>query len=706
MSAWAHSANEAGQRQSLRDHLLNTASLARDFAAAFDAAEAGWTTGLLHDAGKASPEWQERLACLEVGLPTRRADHKSLGAEICHEGGFRHGCLAIAGHHGGIPDHDQRPTDAPAPETLELFHEAVPEAAGLRPIAELVPPAWLKDIAVAEFGTRMLHSCLVDADYLDTSAHFAGSTVSPSATADMSALSAQLQHARRAFLSGRPASPVDLHRDAVFEACLQHAADSPGVFRLSAPTGSGKTIAAAAFALRHAELHGKRRVIVAVPFTTITEQNAAVYRSLLGDDVVLEHHSAVEPERLAGRGVENWDAPFVVTTTVQLFDSLFSNKPSKTRKLHRLAHSVIVLDEVQAIPEHLLLPILDGLKVLVEHFAVTVVMASATQPTWEVLKPWRDAHLTPREIVPDPPSLFSALRRVRYQWLPSLGVDDLVERANSVSASLVVVNTTGNARTIANRMMEQDDASTLHLSTRMCRAHRGQVLAEVRTRLADGEAVHLVSTQLIEAGVDLDFPTVMRQEAPAASLIQAAGRANREGRSDLGQVIIFGSDELATIRDYRTALGITRLCFADNPSLLDDPDAVSGYYAMLYAAAATDSSAMEIQRSRRQLAFQHIANQFHMINDASVDVIVDWEGSVHERTMNFLSNRMRRGLEVLPMGMLRSLQPFTVSLPEHFAKRPEIAALIEAPIPGIHFWQGNYDPMTGIGDDAPLSYVY
>ncbi|HIW28766.1 MAG TPA: CRISPR-associated helicase Cas3' [Candidatus Luteococcus avicola] len=707
MTIWGHSRNEAGKRQTLRDHLLGTAHMAREFAEPMGVPEAGWTVGLLHDVGKVSREWQHRLLCLEAGVDAAAVNHKDLGAEYCLSGGFLHGCLVVAGHHGGIPDIGQRPQGLIDPHLWAAVRQAVPEVEELPELRGLLPPEWTADVALGEFGIRMLHSCLVDADYLDTAAHFANSTPQRAEPADMAALLERVLVSRREFLAVRAASPVDQQRNLVFDACVTKAEDSPGVFRLSAPTGAGKTIAAAAFALRHCSIHNKRRVVVAVPFTSVTEQNAAVYRSLLGDGVVLEHHSAVEPEQLAGRGVENWDAPFVVTTTVQLFESLFSNKPSKTRKLHRLVNSVIVLDEVQAIPDRLLVPILDALRILVDHFGVTVLMASATQPTWEALKPWRERGLDPREIVTDRRDLFRTLRRVRYEWRTLASIEELAREALSGQASLTVVNTTANSRLVAREYADRvGPEGVRHLSTRMCRAHRTEVLAEVKRRLESGSPVHLVSTQLIEAGVDVDFPVVLRQEAPAPSLIQAGGRANREGHLSSGRVFVFDCPELATIRDYATPLSLTRVCFADNPDGLDDPEIVADYYRRLYSAAATEEQARGVQLGRQQLAFAQVAALFRMIEDDTTSVVVDWQGLVHTQLLADLSERMRHGLDVVPMRLLRDVQPFTVALPSRLAATPEISARIHEPARGLRLWRGPYDSTTGIGETEPMSYVF
>jgi len=369
--------------------------------------------GLLQDAGKAWPQWKRRLLEVEsrsgrdgrVGVP-----HKQLGTRLLTR---RAGpaSVCVLGHHGGLEEYGDFKKEALAPLTEDdqgtraaLVAEA-PEVAPLLEDSEaLLPAAWRSSRLVLEMGTRLAFSALVDADHLDTAAHF-DCLDRPRVrdTADMAALLARFQARRAALLAGRPPSPIDDLRAEVYEAAVAAAVGRPGIYRLPAPTGAGKTMTAAAFGLHHAARHGKARVIVAVPYITITEQNAAVYRSLLGGDVVLEHHSAVEQdERRARLGAENWDSPFVVTTTVQLFDSLFGRKPSRCRKLHRLANAVVVLDEVQALPADLLLPILDGLRLLSEHFGTTVLLTSATQPSFQRLSVWAPLQDRITEVIPRP----------------------------------------------------------------------------------------------------------------------------------------------------------------------------------------------------------------------------------------------------------------------------------------------------------------
>jgi CRISPR-associated endonuclease/helicase Cas3 len=611
---WAHSVNDLGERHELADHARGTAALSRRFGESFGAAELCGALGLLHDAGKAAGAWQQRLMVVEgtgqpVGLP-----HKRLG---CFLLGGRAGpaAMCVLGHHGGLGDREAwlrvatGDLDADAVDARPAFLDAVPEAATLLAEPEaLLPALWRpqRHRDVLEMGLRLSFSALVDADHLDTAAHFrgrrAGEVREP---VDFAGLLAQFERARADALAARPASPVDGVRTEVYEAAVAAAAGPAGVYRLPAPTGAGKTMAAAAFGLHHAVRQGKSRVIVAVPFITITEQNAAVYRDLLGKDAVLEHHSAVDSDyRNAKLGAENWDAPFVVTTTVQLFDSLFGRKPARSRKVHRLANAVVVLDEVQALPTDLLLPILDGLRLLAEHFGTTVLLASATQPTFQRLSVWRPLQERIHEVIPDPTGLYERLRRVRYEWRlgpPMLELSEVADEVAGHDQVLVVVSTVAAARQMFRLLRERRGEAVRHLSTRMCPAHRRAVLGEVHDRLAAGEPVSLVSTQLIEAGVDVDFPVVFRAISPADSLQQAAGRANREGRRPgPGLVVVFEAADAPVPPFYRTAVGQTRLHFGPGKADPDDRAALDRYYTGLY-------NALNLERAKRGRPFKPTA---------------------------------------------------------------------------------------------------
>ncbi len=758
---WAHSVNEVGVRHALVDHLRGTAELASGFAAAFGGAEAGRLLGLAHDAGKASCLWQEGLVRAEAHGAPVGVDHKALGVYVAHDR-LPLSQLILHGHHGGLTNRltvgsklrdevaaggENRRAQAQAalvPLLPELFAATAP----------VKLPAGCESGTEKEMLVRMLYSALVDADGLDTAAHRWAAPPAVAPPADMTQLWDRFTSRRERWLRDRTACPVDALRAEVYDECVA-AADGPGgIYRLPAPTGSGKTLASAAFALRHAALRGKARVIVAVPFRTITEQNAAVYRGLLDDDdpasvpVVLEHHSSINLDALpptrpgaaagaaaAGGGgrswarlaAENWDAPFVVTTTVQLFESLFARRPARMRKVHRLANAVIVLDEVQALPALLLPPILDALRVLTQQFGTTVLLASATQPQWWELSALRDVPV--RDLITHPAPLYAALRRVTYEWWldPRPTLAQVAARAAQERQALVIVNTVANARTVAdelathpqaaeNRSTGQDDhggkaqhgleRQVFHLSTSMCAAHRRDVLRLVTARLGKGAPVWLVSTQLIEAGVDVDFPVVFRAMAPADSLQQAAGRANREGRLGLGggRVVVFAASDGGQPPAYRTAVAVTTAHMGPGKADPDDSDALAATYRHLYRALDVEGSSRGavIQDNRRNLDFLAVtegpereaggerdrSQAFRLIDDDTVPVVVSYGTADQLAQRAALLDRARAGMDGLA---LRGLQPWTTSIWRATAARPEVAALLRPVAGDLMEWVGPYD---------------
>lgn len=737
---WAHSENLAGLRHRLDDHLRGTATLASRFAEPFGGAGVAWWLGLLHDAGKASCEWQRRL--LEVtgtGRPVG-IDHKLLGARLARERGLGSFALAVAGHHGGLMSpsmldgklrsltgaEKSREGDA-----LEVLERVLPE---IGDTAHVELPGFWQDRLVREMAIRLCFSALCDADFLDTAAHFSGSA-SPAIRAgtDFRMLRDRYERAREALLSGRHPSPVDAARETVYQACLRASASQPGVFRLAAPTGSGKTISVGGFALHHAAAHKLRRVVVAVPFLTITEQNAQVYRDLLeppgAGGIVLEHHSGADLDQAGRRwarlAAENWDAPFVVTTTVRLFESLFDRRPAAMRRLHRLAGAVIVLDEVQSLPHQMLIPILDALRTLVSHFGATVVLASATQPDFWFLSPWHELEAT--EIIPDPAELTAELRRVGFEWCldPGLGLAELAADAAANQQAMVVVNTTADARTVFGAWRGSVPAGTAwHLSTRMCADHRRRVLAEVRRRLAGHERVLLVSTQLIEAGVDVDFPVVYRVIAPADSLLQAAGRANREGKlASRGRVIIVDPHDAGSPPAYRTLVAATRTHFGPGKADPDDPEALRAYYQAVYGALNLEhvrSVGQVIQAARRKLDFSAVTDgpadpgsdrrdrryAFRMITDDGIALVTPRgaDGKARQEEIRKLAERVRTADHPDPQD-LRKLQPYLTTVHPSAARRLGVTALMlpifgEPGQPGsLAEWTGEYDQDTGIDLD-------
>jgi len=733
---WAHSVNVLGRRHLLTDHVRATAHVAARFAAPFGGDQVAWWLGLLHDAGKASCVWQDGLGRAETIGGRVGVDHKRLGTRLALARGLGHFAMAIQGHHGGLD------TATGLQQWLEMTKGAVPDLAETervvrRLLPELAndgsvefPDPWRSQPLVAEMAVRLVFSALCDADFLDTAAHFEGSAAPRlRAEEDFSAMRDRFEAARRTWRSGRVAGPVDTVREDVYDRCVIAAKTPPGVFRLAAPTGSGKTLAAAGFGLHHAAMHGMRRVIVAVPFLTITEQNAAVYRQLLEDGVggvVLEHHSGVRLdtdsparrwERLAA---ENWDAPFVVTTTVRLFEALFDRRPAAMRRVHRLAGAVLVLDEVQSLPHDMLVPILDALKTLVAHFGTTVLLASATQPDFWHLSPFRT--LPAVDIVADQQQLVPRLRRVRFEWRidPSPTLAEVAREATECSSALVVVNTTRDAQTVFDHWRTARPGASWHLSTRMCPAHRWRVLDAVRARLAAGERTLLVATQLIEAGVDVDFPVVFRTLAPADSLLQAAGRANREGRlPEGGRVVIVDPPDAGQPPAYRPLVGATRVYFGPGKADPDDPSALRSYYRAVYGSLNLEDVShvgQRIQAARCRFDFRAVADgprdavtqrvdrasAFRMIRDDGFTVITPDGAADGERgRVTDLIIQLRSSARP-EMAVLRQLQPYTTTLHRSVLRRPGVVALLrpvlgEIEEPGaLAEWVGGYDLDTGI----------
>jgi CRISPR-associated endonuclease/helicase Cas3 len=718
---WAHSKGGSGNWHPLEEHLRATGALARRFAEPFGAGDLAEALGLLHDAGKASCVWQDRLRVVAGTGKRVGVDHKKLGARLLR-GVAGPAVLGILGHHGGLTSKtaldelDAEELGADDLVTTNRLIKALPEAQRIIDGPALVPEAWLRDPLVFEMGVRLTFSALVDADHLDTAAHsdgLDGPEVRPDA--DMAALFRCFAEERAKKLADRPSSALNRLREELYAAAIAAAAGPPGLYRLPAPTGSGKTMTAAGFALRHAALHGKSRVIVAVPFVTITEQNAQEYRDLLGEETVLEHHSAVESDKRRHRlGAENWDAPFVVTTTVQLFDSLFGRKPARSRKLHRLANAVIVLDEVQSLPIPLLVPILDGLRVLTEYFGTTVLLASATQPAFEHLEVWRSQQIP--NIVDDPTTVYEQLRRVRYEWWldPRPTLADVAAQVATERQALVVVNTVGDARTMVRELEQRTSTPVWHLSARMCPAHRRTVLAEVRKSLNDGESVLLVSTQLIEAGVDIDFPAVYRALAPADSLQQAAGRANREGqRPELGRCIVFDASDAGQPPVYRVPVDQTKLCFGPDRANPDNLGALSDYYRRLYEALNTDGGKRvnTIQKNRRELDFQSVADgpPYDVINPSARDSVLAFRMLDEETVPVVVTEYDTRAEELLDelrvtdgsrRRIYQDLQQFTVAMSAKLLERPDIAALCEPVFRDgdLREWRGHYHEKLGVDE--------
>lgn len=720
--AYAHSKNSAGDRHELVTHLTAVAAMARGFADKFGAGDLAYWAGVWHDAGKFNPEFQDYLFRCEANSQAKGTgpDHKRAGAKLAMVH-FQPLSLLMKGHHGGLPSRQELPGWLKEPSAQAAVEEALTLARaelGDRADPAIPPtqPPWVQDAPGAEFFLRMLFSTLVDADCLDTEAHCnPDRAVAREVAIDVAELWTTLEADQARLLVGAPATPVNRVRREVYAACPDAAALAPGFFRLAVPTGGGKTRSGLAFALRHALTHKLVRVIIAVPYTSIIEQTAQVYREIFQDGrAVLEHHSAVggheldadapvTPDMLWSRlAAENWEAPVVVTTTVQLFESLLGRRTSACRKLHNLARSVIVLDEVQTLPPHLLETTLDVLRRLVTNYGVSVVLCTATQPALDESPGFKGLPGI-REIVPAVTEHFEALARVRYEW-PCLTEKwswaRVAEESRSAAQAMVVVNTKADALAMLEAL---DSPDALHLSTLLCGAHRRVVLSEVRRRLAAAQPCLLVATQVVEAGVDLDFPLVLRAFGPLDRIVQAAGRCNREGNLiGLGRVVIFATeDEHQPPGAYRIGSDVAKVLLrgAGSDPRLRDPATFTAYFRNYYRSLELDRN--KVEESRMSLDYPEVAKRYRLIDDDTVAVVVRYRGSDGgEERIDALLDELRQYPQ-RSRGIARRLQPYIVGVRQRLLDSFVRAGLAVEAMPGLWEWHGKYDVVRGIGDGEP-----
>ena len=680
ISYYAHSQNKANQRHRLYIHLQSVSDLAKSYAQTCPWSEEARLAGLLHDLGKYGDRFQRRLQGKEHGL-----DHWSAGAWLAlSKYSAVAAALAIQGHHIGLQYLSKQDLLGMQPEKLvarhplglSLTHQSLDEltarlnADGIRidkPMQTVLQGDLICSLS-SMLDVRMLFSTLVDADFLDTEAHFKGDeqgkVYRPSGPELQAgkALEILVAEIDRLTANTEAVKTVTHVRQSLRTACLDAAATEHGLFTLTAPTGSGKTLAMLAFALAHAQKHELRRVVMVIPYLSIIEQTARIYRDIFlpyfGEDYVLEHHS------LAGRGkeqqetddegdiesahaaerrrrllAENWDAPLIVTTSVQALESLFSNRPSSCRKLHRLARSIILFDEVQTLPPGLAVPTLAALSHLTHTYGSSVVLSTATQPAFEHLHESVKLHTPkgwkPKPIVSEPERLFTPMCRVKVHWPePSEAMTwiDLAKRLKQSEQSLCIVNLKKHAQAL---WAEMADEGAFHLSTNLCANHRQDVLDTVRTCLKSKQPVQLIATQCIEAGVDVDFPVVWRALGPLDAIIQAAGRCNREGKLDMGQTHVFVPDllddgRLYPTEGYKQATAVTQYLlnlYGRDGMKLDDPAFITAYYRELY-----DINRPEQSKKTRQIeshinagAFPEIAQEYRLIDQDTINVVVPYE---------------------------------------------------------------------------------
>lgn len=704
--------------------------MAASFGSSFGASEWARLAGLWHDLGKYSPAFQAYIA-RESGYDPEahvegvagRVNHSTAGALYAVEKlGSKGRLLAylIAGHHAGLSDWhgDENPAAALSHRLGERkYLDQLPGGAIPRNILDpqvtpdAKPPGGEKGLAL---WLRMLFSCLVDADFLDTEAFMDDKKAATrQGFAGLQDLLGIFDTYMTGLMRNVDQTPVNRIRAEVLRQCREHAGDSPGMFSLTVPTGGGKTLSSMAFALEHAVHHGKRRVIYAIPYTSIIEQTATIFRDIFGENII-EHHSNLDPDQESAKSrlaTENWDAPIVVTTNVQFFESLFAARTSRCRKLHNVVNSIVVLDETQLLPPEFLQPILDVINLLSRFYGVTFVLSTATQPAFNsrqgVGRSFRGLENV-REIMTDPDALYRDLKRVAVK-LPSnmqarRSWAEVAEELKSHETVLAVVNTRPDCRELHRLMPE----GTIHLSAGMCGEHRARIIREIKARLKDDVPTRVVSTQLVEAGVDLDFPVVYRALSGLDSIAQAAGRCNREGKLAQGKVVVF-------VPPKSSPLGTLRLAEQSTVSLLSDTDTdplardiFPRYFEQFYWRAPTlDAQQIDdllcADARELKIQFRTAASRFQLIDDKASQTIIVWYGENRPLIETLAKDGPERWL-------MRKLQRYCVNLSRKVVDKLITTGEVREIRPGIFAQAVDtlYDDKIGVvlkGELAPEQLI-
>lgn len=674
MDYYAKSKNQSGRQQTVREHLSAVAELAKENGSALGFGDASELAGYLHDFGKYSQTFQRVLLGEESGI-----DHAIGGAmyiEAFTEGrpGYNAITEAVNGHHDGLVEYEMlKPTlHAIAAEKAGISGNAGKKAA-IRNMQELQEAhnAFRRDFPsfhippMAPFSgpqlesmlyTRMLFSCLVDADYSasaqnddpDYLERTAGTPLEPEK------LLQNLYAYRDAIRQGSTADPIlNRYRDDVFQQCGLMGCQPEGLFTLTAPTGTGKTLALLHFALQHCLTHNKKRIIIVLPFLTLAEQNAAVYSKIIPD--VLVDHSQSELTEASRELASRWSAPVIITTSVRFFESLFSDRPTICRKLHHIANSTVVFDEAQSLPADLTTSSLQAINELCRKYHTSMVFSTATQPDYSALKSldWK-----PREILPNHAEMFEALQRVDVVWKikSETPLNDIAQEMAVQNSVCAIVNLRRHARALAETLSQLVPGDEVfYLTTDLCPAHRSQIIQTIRSRLHSKLPCRVIATQCIEAGVDLDFAVLFRALAPLDSIIQAAGRCNRNGSIEKGRVIVFRpEDNRIPYPDDRYRNAALTVLEMQPPFSFHDPRNIRAYYQRLFSDAKDKSALQNAIQSR---SFRDTAQQYKLISNTGAQVIVPFaaDRNRYDRIARALRENGVTG------GLLKEAAPITIT---------------------------------------------
>lgn len=681
--------DENGKYQTVKEHIENVAKLSGEFAKDFGAENTAYVCGMLHDIGKCSREFQDRL--LNNGP---KVDHSTAGAiEVEKLYGKLFKIILgyiICGHHSGLMNYGSEESGLKS-----RFNKKIPAYEfevkniniDVKQLRMELPKVLTKYKGFSiGFYIRMLYSCLVDADFLDTEEFMnRANSEKRKCNKDFSVLNELFEAYMKRKNKNSSMSKINSYRQEIYEDCIKAGRQGVNLFSLTVPTGGGKTLSSMAFALEHLKHNNLKKIICVIPYTSIIEQNAKRYKDIFGEENVLEHHSnfdftevkndtesdwsnnskklkyTLEKMKYAS---ENWDIPIIVTTNVQFFESLFANKSSRCRKIHNMANSVVIIDEAQMMSTKFLKPTINALTELVNNYNTSVVLTTATKPEVpdDILKK------KPKEIIAEPEKLYKALKRVKVDYLGKLSDESLVERIDNLERVLVVVNT----RKHAEKLYEKADKNNLfHLSANMCPAHRSELLNEIKSKLKNNEPCKIISTQLIECGVDISLPVVYRSLSGIDSIAQAAGRCNREGEVDFGQVYVFESTE-----DYGKAVmyqSRTAECGRQILEKFEDPlslEAISGYFELLYDTEKDKLDTKNImdnfEERAKELAFsfEKTAKDYKLI-DETESLIIPYDDHVSKLIESLKHSEH-------PNSIARKLQKYTISI--HKNKLDELTA--------------------------------
>lgn len=638
-------AHKTGNReQTVLDHLTGTSRLSGQFASAFGKGRQGEMAGYLHDIGKYSHDFQERIQDPEGA---KRCDHSTAGAIEAYKRKQLGVAMCILGHHGGLLNMGGKMEDGTVQGRLKKGMEGrIPDYGIWR---EQCPNKNFEDVPKIDdcqtaferyMEIKMLYSSLVDADFLDTERFMEEETVPRGGCDTLEQLKERLENylENKKWLDAK--AGINGMRTEILETAAQQGREQErGIYTLTVPTGGGKTISSLRFALHHAVEHGLERIIYVIPYVNIIEQTAEKFREILGSRNVLEHHSNVLYEeedeqdwRRFQLASENWGMPVIITTAVQFFESLFHNKPSRCRKLHNIANSVIIYDEVQMLPVSQWTPCIHALEELSKSYRVTQVLCTATQPA--VIFPQKTL---PLEIIREPSKYFGKFKRVTFRSIGCLSLEEAAEKIEGSEQVLCIVNTKRTAQNLYKLVPEKE--GVFHLTTMMVPVHRKEVLQQIKGRLKEKRLCRVIATSLVEAGVDLDFPYVMREQAGLDSILQAAGRCNRNGsrssKESVTEVFELEGRIPASIRQQVDAAHYVMREYEQWDSL----EAIETYFKFWRELRGEENlDQKQVMEKINQYAFRDIAEVFQLIENDTYTVYIPWREEGEE-----LVSQLRNG---------------------------------------------------------------